>query len=67
MPYELITRLLGFPGFRLVDLETEERSVVLTLEREKREVRCGSCGKAGLLGYDHMIQDVCHLRVSDKF
>ena len=33
MPYELITRLLGFPGFRLVDIEIEVRSAVLTLER----------------------------------
>ena len=52
---------LAFPGFRLVDLETEERSVVLTLEREKREVRCGSCGKEGLPGYDHTMQEARHL------
>ena len=39
MPYELITRLLGFPDFHLVDIETEEQSVVLTLEREKMTFR----------------------------
>jgi hypothetical protein len=39
MPYGLITRLLGFPAFRLIDIETEERSVVLTLEREKMTFR----------------------------
>jgi Transposase and inactivated derivatives len=61
MPYELITRLLDFPDFRLVDIETEERSVVLTLEREKMTFRCGSCGKEGLPGYDHKIQEVRHL------
>ena len=61
MPYELITRLLGFPDFHLVDIETDERSVVLTLEREKMTFRCGSCGKEGLPGYDHKIQEVRHL------
>ena len=48
MPYELITRLLDFPDFRLVDIETEERSVALTLERKEMTFRSGSCGK-GLL------------------
>jgi hypothetical protein len=61
MPYELITRLLGFPDFRLVDIDTKERSVVLTLEREKKSFRCGSCGKEGLSGYDHTMQEVRHL------
>ena len=61
MPDELITRLLGFPDFRLVDIETEERSVVLTLERKEMTFRCGSCGKEGLPGYDHKIQEVRHL------
>ena len=32
-PYELITRLLGFPDFCLVVIETVEHSVLLTLER----------------------------------
>ncbi len=44
MPYELITRLLGFPNFRLVDIEIEERYVVLTIEGEEMTSRCGSCG-----------------------
>ncbi len=61
MPYELITRLLGVPDFCLVDIETDERSVVLTLERKEMTFRCGSCGKAGLPGYDHGLQEVCHL------
>ena len=61
MPYELITRLLGFPDFHLVDIETDERSVVLTLERKEMTFRCGSCGKEGLPGYDHKIQEVRHL------
>ena len=34
---------------------------VLTLEREKMTFRCGSCGKEGLPGYDHTMQDVRHL------
>ena len=61
MQTELITRLLGFPDFRLVDIETEERSVVLTLEREEMTFRSGSCGKEALPGYDHKIQEVRHL------
>ena len=33
----------------------------MTLEREKMTFRCGSCGKEGLPGYDHKIQEVRHL------
>ncbi|EQD24519.1 MAG: hypothetical protein D084_Lepto4C00422G0005 [Leptospirillum sp. Group IV 'UBA BS'] len=36
MPYEFITRLLGFPGFRIVGIEMQERSVVMTIDRVRR-------------------------------
>ncbi|MGC8530211.1 MAG: hypothetical protein ACP5OP_08490 [Leptospirillia bacterium] len=36
MPDEPITRLLGFPDFRIVTIDRKEGAVVLTLEKEKR-------------------------------
>jgi len=43
MPYELITRLLGFPGFHIADIEMQGRSVVMTIDRDQTTFRCGSC------------------------
>lgn len=65
MPYELITALLNFPEFRVVDVQIEDRPthrvVVVFLERAEGFHRCGSCGKTGLPGYDSHEQDVRHL------
>ena len=62
MQTELITRLLGFPVFHVLDLTIEGRSVIITLGREGTTYRCGSCGKEGLPGYDCQSQEVRHLR-----
>ena len=61
MPYQLITRLLGFPDFHVSDFQIEGRSAVLTLDRDRRTYRCGSCGLEELPGYDHRLQEVRHL------
>ena len=45
MQTELITRLLGFPGFHVLDPTIEDRSVIVTLGRTNPTCRCGSCEK----------------------
>lgn len=65
MPYDLITALLDFPDFRVVDLQIEGepayRRAVVTLEREGGTHRCSGCGRDGLPGYDSHMQEVRHL------
>lgn len=52
LDYRLIKELWAFDSSRIA---------VLTIEREKKTFRCGACGKEGLPGYDHRIQEVRHL------
>jgi hypothetical protein len=51
MPQLDLTTLLGFPGFKVIDIVQQKRGwrsrVVLTLERKPGfRFRCGGCGQA---------------------
>lgn len=51
MPLENLTTLLGFPGFKVVDITVQKRGwrsrVIMSLERERRfQFRCSECLQA---------------------
>jgi len=59
---ESLTSLLGIQGYRVSKVEqTGCSTVVVHLERTRRDYTCGHCGRVVSAGYDHKPEELHHL------
>lgn len=62
MQEDYLTSLLGIEGYRVSVIEQTDYSTVLVdLERTRKDYICGRCGGAVSTAYDHTIQELHHL------
>ncbi len=58
---DCLTSLLRIPGYRVSGAELKCDTVIVDLERLRRDYTCGRCGRVVSAAYDHTIQELHYL------